>query len=86
METFAGVAVPGRQWNFRCSRQLRPDPLTTAVGPLSIHVIEGLRRYRLVRAPDDSGNRFEINSKPTSVYLGLTKLNPTPANWARGSR
>ena len=47
MDAFAGVAVPGRQWNFRASRRLRPDPLTTRVGPLEIHVIEGLRRHRL---------------------------------------
>jgi hypothetical protein len=24
MDAFAGVAVPGRQWNFRASRRLRP--------------------------------------------------------------
>ncbi|MDR3453392.1 MAG: hypothetical protein P4L96_11425 [Rhodoferax sp.] len=28
MDAFAGVAVPGRQWNFRAARKLRPDPLT----------------------------------------------------------
>ncbi|MDB5871681.1 MAG: hypothetical protein JWQ07_1123 [Ramlibacter sp.] len=60
MDAFAGVAVPGRQWNFRCSRQLRPDPLATAVGPLSIQVKEGLRRHRLVLEPNDSGIRFDI--------------------------
>ena len=60
MDAFAGVAVPGRQWNFRASRRLRPDPLTTSVGPLSIQVIEGLRRHRLVLAANDSGIRFEI--------------------------
>ena len=32
MDAFAGVAVAGRQWNFRASRRLRPDPLTTSVG------------------------------------------------------
>jgi len=39
MDAFAGVAVPGRQWNFPGPRGgLRPDPLTTTVGPLSIQV------------------------------------------------
>ena len=65
MDAFAGVAVPGRQWNFRASRRLRPDPLTTAVGPLSITVIEGLRRHRLALADNDSGIRFEIEFHAT---------------------
>jgi hypothetical protein len=57
---FAGVAVPGRQWNFRAS-PAAPDPLTTTVGPLSIKVVEGLRRHRLVLAPNDSGIAFELD-------------------------
>jgi len=60
MDAFAGVAVPGRQWNFRASRRLRPDPLTTAVGPLSITVLEGLKRHRLVLGDNESGIRFDI--------------------------
>ncbi|HMN80546.1 MAG TPA: hypothetical protein PKA20_11510 [Burkholderiaceae bacterium] len=60
MDAFAGVAVAGRQWNFRVSRQLRPDPLTTAAGPLSIVVIEGLRRHRLVLGPNESGIEFDL--------------------------
>jgi len=60
MDAFAGAAVPGRQWNFRASRRLRPDPLTTRVGPLEIQVLEGLRRHRLALAPNDSGLSFEL--------------------------
>ncbi len=60
MDVFAGVAVPGRQWNFRASRRLRPDPLTTAVGPLAITVLEGLRRHRLVLAENASGIAFAL--------------------------
>ena len=60
MDAFAGVAVPGRQWNFRASRRLRPDPLTTSVGPLSIRVIEGLKRHALMLTENDSGIRFEL--------------------------
>jgi hypothetical protein len=65
MDAFAGVAVPGRQWNFRTSRQLRPDPLTTRVGPLSISVVEGLRRHKLALGDNDSGIRFEIEFHAT---------------------
>ena len=28
MDAFAGVAVAGRQWNFRASRRLRPEKLS----------------------------------------------------------
>lgn len=65
MDAFAGVAVPGRQWNFRVSRRLRPDPLTTTVGPLSIQVIEGLRRHRLVLAENESGITFDLEFHAT---------------------
>jgi hypothetical protein len=60
MDAFAGVAVAGRQWNFRASRQLRPDPLTTTVGPLTIKVLEGLRRHRLVLEKNESGIQFDL--------------------------
>jgi hypothetical protein len=64
MDAFAGVAVPGRQWNFRASRRLRaaggPDPLTTTVGPLAFRVIEGLKRHALTLAENDSGLSFEL--------------------------
>lgn len=60
MDAFAGVAIAGRQWNFRVSRQLRPDPLTTTVGPLAITVLEGLKRHRLQLGPNESGIEFDI--------------------------
>ena len=65
MDAFAGVAVPGRQWNFRASRRLQPDPLTTTVGPLSIRVIEGLKRHAITLAENDSGLRFELEFNAT---------------------
>ncbi|MBT2301979.1 hypothetical protein J7E70_16065 [Variovorax paradoxus] len=65
MDAFAGIAVPGHQWNFRVSRRLRPDPLTTTVGPLSIQVIEGLRRHRLALADNESGISFDIEFHAT---------------------
>ena len=47
MDAFAGVSVGNRQINFRASRRLRPNPLETAVGPLKIEVLEGLKRSRM---------------------------------------
>lgn len=65
MDVFAGVAVPGRQWNFRASRRLRPDPLTTTVGPLAIQVLEGLKHHRLTLAENESGLAFDIEFHAT---------------------
>jgi hypothetical protein len=65
MDGFAGVAIPGRQWNFRASRRLRPDPLNTTIGPLSIRVIEGLKRHALTLQPNDSGLSFELEFHAT---------------------
>ena len=65
MDAFAGVAVAGRQWNFRASRRLRPDPLTTTVGPLAIRVIEGLRHHRLTLAENESGLAFDLEFQAT---------------------
>lgn len=60
MDAFAGVTVGTTQTNFRVSRRLRPNPLETAVGPLKIEVLEGLRRHRLMLAPNDSVLSFEL--------------------------
>ena len=60
MDVFAGVETGGVQTNFRASRHARPNPLQTTVGPLSIEVIEGLRRHRIALAPNDSGLTFDL--------------------------
>jgi hypothetical protein len=73
MDAFAGVATASRQWNFRASRHLRPDPLTTRVGPLEIKIVEGLRRHRLTLAPNESGISFELE-----FLASLTAHEETP--------
>ena len=60
MDGFAGVAFAGKQYNFRASRRLRPDPLTTEIGPMKIEVLEGLRRHRLTLAPNESRLSFDL--------------------------
>ncbi|AZN50004.1 MULTISPECIES: hypothetical protein [Pseudomonas] len=60
MDVFAGITVGTRQYNFRASRRLRPNPLETAVGPLKIEILQGLRRHRLQLEPNDSGLAFDI--------------------------
>ncbi|MEH2477917.1 hypothetical protein V1282_001274 [Nitrobacteraceae bacterium AZCC 2146] len=60
MDGFAGVTIGGMQYNFRASRRLRPNPLTTAIGPLRIEILEGLRRHRLVLETNESGLSFDL--------------------------
>lgn len=60
MDGFAGVSCDGVQTNFRASRRLRGNPLSTAVGPLEIQVVEGLRRHRLQLHPNESGLAFDL--------------------------
>ena len=48
------------QYNFRVSRRLRPNPLTTTIGPLRIEILEGLRRHRLVLEANESGLSFDL--------------------------
>ena len=65
MDGFAGVTLGTTQYNLRLSRRLRPDPLTTRIGPLSIQVLEGLRRHRLRLEPNESGIEFELEYHAT---------------------
>jgi len=60
MDVFAGIERGGVQINFRASRHARPNPLETIVGPLTIEVIEGLRRHRISLAENESGLSFDL--------------------------
>ena len=57
---FATVWHEGKQYNFRASRALRPNPAELKVGPLSIEVLEGLRRFRMKLDENPSGMQFDI--------------------------
>jgi hypothetical protein len=60
MDGFAGVTVGRQQHNFRTSRHLGDQPLDTAVGPLRITVIEGMKRHRVTLADNPSGISFDF--------------------------
>jgi hypothetical protein len=60
MDAFAGVTVGRRQHNFRASRRLGTDPLTSVVGPLRIEIVQGMNRHRLTLADNGSGIAFEL--------------------------
>jgi hypothetical protein len=59
-DAFAGVALDGKQYNVRMSRTLRPDSGQARVGPLSFHLLEGLKRHRLRLEENESGFSFDI--------------------------
>lgn len=61
MDGFAGVAVGGKQYNFRASRRLRPNPLKPVVGPLQFRVVEGLKHHRITLGPNESALEFELD-------------------------
>jgi hypothetical protein len=57
---FATVWHRGKQYNFRASRKLRPKVDEVKIGPLSVEVLEGLRRFRLRLGENPSSLRLEV--------------------------
>ncbi len=53
LDGWAAVARGNEQWTVRANRELRDDPMTTAVGPLTYEVIEPLHQVRYALAPND---------------------------------
>lgn len=60
MDGFAGITLGRRQHNFRASRRLADNPLETAVGPLRLEIIEGMKRHRLTLDENPSGISFSL--------------------------
>ncbi|VWX47305.1 hypothetical protein [Novosphingobium sp. 9U] len=53
LDGWAAVSRGSEQWTVRANRELRDDPLTTEVGPLSYEIIEPLRQVRFACARND---------------------------------
>lgn len=60
IDGFASVAHADRQRALRVSRALRPRYEDIAVGPLSLEILEPLRRVRLTLADNPSGIAFDV--------------------------
>jgi hypothetical protein len=65
VDGYAAFIVDGRQHNIRFSRVLRPelfevDPNLTAIGPLSVQIIEPFRRLRLRLDENEWGLGFDL--------------------------
>ena len=59
MDGFACVTIDSQQHNLRWSRRLRPRIDEIAVGPLSLDILEPLRRLRLSCGPNPYGISFD---------------------------
>jgi hypothetical protein len=57
---FVTVWHRGKQHNFRASRILRPRIDEVRIGPLSIEVLEGLRRFRIRLGDNPSSLRLDL--------------------------
>ncbi len=60
MDAFATATQGDEQFVVRASRELGHDRTRTTVGPISVEVLEGLRRLRTVCAPNDWGLSFDL--------------------------
>jgi hypothetical protein len=60
MDAFAGIAVPGRQWNVRAARELRPELDRTTVGPVAWEVVQPPVRNRIILADNDLDVSFDV--------------------------
>lgn len=60
MDAFTTVVLDGKQHIVRASREVNWDRDDTRVGPLSVEVLEGLRRLRIVAEPNEWGLEFDL--------------------------
>src|ERR1700685_1512835 len=65
---FATIWHQGKQYNFRASRTLRPKIDEVKIGPLSVELLEGLRRFRIKLDENPSDMRLVIE--------GIAAMNP----------
>lgn len=60
MDGFAGVAVPGKQYNVRATRELRPELDRTVVGPISWEVVHAPSHNRIMLAENELGVSYDV--------------------------
>jgi hypothetical protein len=57
---FAAIVHQGRHTVVRASRELTVDRMDTRVGPFTVEVLEGLKRLRIVLAPNEWNFSFDL--------------------------
>jgi len=62
MDSSGILALDGKvQYNIRASRELRPNTADIKVGPLSYHIVEGLRTVKLILEENEYGVSWEVD-------------------------
>lgn len=64
-DAFVAATVGDRQYVLRASRDLGEDRMNTAVGPISVQVIEGLKRLRLRADANDGALELDVVWTPS---------------------
>jgi hypothetical protein len=65
VDGFVAATTEGSQHVLRASRELGWDRMDTSVGPISVEVIEGLKRLRLRVAPNDGPIGLDVTWSPS---------------------
>ncbi len=67
IDAFATMVVDNKtQYVLRASRELGSDRMNTAVGPIGVEVIEGLRKFRIYAEPNEHGLSFDLTFEGTT--------------------
>ncbi|OMC39573.1 hypothetical protein A5742_05015 [Mycolicibacterium fortuitum] len=80
-DAFAAVMYEGVQHTVRSSRLLGNDRMNTTVAPLGVHLIEGLRTFRVCCAPNEWGVQFDL-----TFEAGVPALEEPPTLARRHTR
>lgn len=67
IDAFVSIVYQGKQHVIRASRRLGGDRLNTRAGPLSVEVVEGLKRMRLRCEPHAPGIAFDMTFTATHL-------------------
>ncbi|MCB1247373.1 MAG: hypothetical protein KDB69_08910 [Acidimicrobiia bacterium] len=70
MDGYAGLVAGEEQTNLRVSRALLPNHSETTVGPLSVQILEPMKRIRLRLEPNETGVTFDVEvTHAAPMYL-----------------
>ncbi len=61
IDAFTSIVLDGKQHVIRSSRELGADRRDPTVGPHSVEVLEGLRRLRILCAPNEWGVSYDLS-------------------------
>jgi hypothetical protein len=81
VDAFVAATTGGHQYVLRSSRDLGDDRMDTTVGPISVEIIEGLKRLRLRADANDGALELDVTWSPSiPAFLEARHVN------RRGSR